>query len=169
MNIPMSRIARLFLLSSLTAFTDVAMADYKAAEKPNVLLIVVDDLNDWIGCLGGHPDSRTPNLDRLAARGTLFSNAHCQGTMWPSPAKNADFKQHMALLLLSMNERVDEASRMILDYCGLGHMTTYVGKPVPKNRPEAMLRAYLMERTHRLLSPEAKAAIEDYAWETLAA
>jgi arylsulfatase A-like enzyme len=43
-----------------------------------VLFVAVDDLNDWIGCLGGHPDALTPNLDRLAARGTLFSNAHCQ-------------------------------------------------------------------------------------------
>ncbi len=35
-------------------------------DKPNVLFIAVDDLNDWIGCLGGHPDVQTPNLDRLA-------------------------------------------------------------------------------------------------------
>ena len=51
------------------------------AERPNVLFIAVDDLNDWVGCLGGHPQTHTPNIDRLAARGTLFTNAHCQGTM----------------------------------------------------------------------------------------
>jgi len=45
--------------------------------KPNVLFIAIDDLNDWIGCLGGHPDVKTPNLDRLAQRGVLFTNAHC--------------------------------------------------------------------------------------------
>lgn len=49
-----------------------------AADKPNVLLIAIDDLNDWIGCLNGHPDAHTPNIDRLAARGVLFTNAHCQ-------------------------------------------------------------------------------------------
>lgn len=49
-----------------------------AAEKPNVLLLSIDDLNDWVGCLGGHPQAITPNIDRLAKRGTLFSNAHCQ-------------------------------------------------------------------------------------------
>ena len=38
-----------------------------AQQKPNVLFFAVDDLNDWIGCLGGHPDSVTPNLDRLAS------------------------------------------------------------------------------------------------------
>ena len=48
-----------------------------AATRPNVLFIAVDDLNDWIGCLGGHPQSKTPNYDRLAARGVLFTNAHC--------------------------------------------------------------------------------------------
>ena len=46
--------------------------------RPNVLLLAVDDLNDWVGALGGHPQAKTPNIDRLAARGTLFANAHCQ-------------------------------------------------------------------------------------------
>ncbi|MBT5020347.1 sulfatase [Planctomicrobium sp.] len=45
----------------------------------NVLFIAVDDLNDWIGCMQGHPQAFTPNIDRLAARGTLFTTAHCQG------------------------------------------------------------------------------------------
>lgn len=40
-------------------------------------MIVVDDMNDWVGCLGGHPDVHTPNIDRLAQRGVLFTNAHC--------------------------------------------------------------------------------------------
>ncbi|MEC7680968.1 MAG: sulfatase-like hydrolase/transferase, partial [Planctomycetota bacterium] len=49
-----------------------------ATERPNILLISIDDLNDWTGCLKGHPQARTPNLDRLAGQGTLFTNAHCQ-------------------------------------------------------------------------------------------
>ena len=49
-----------------------------AEERPNVLLVIVDDLNDWVGCLGGHPDALTPHIDSLASRGTLFVNAHCQ-------------------------------------------------------------------------------------------
>ncbi|HIA04302.1 MAG TPA: choline-sulfatase, partial [Myxococcales bacterium] len=48
-----------------------------AQEKPNVLFISIDDLNDWIGCLDGHPQALTPNIDRLAARGVLFTDAHC--------------------------------------------------------------------------------------------
>ena len=46
-------------------------------DRPNVLFISVDDLNDWIGCLGGHPQAKNPNIDRLAASGVLFTNAHC--------------------------------------------------------------------------------------------
>ncbi len=50
-------------------------------EKPNILLIAVDDLNDWVGCMGGHPQTKTPNIDKLAEMGTLFTNAHCQATV----------------------------------------------------------------------------------------
>ena len=49
-----------------------------AQGQPNVLLISIDDMNDWVSCLGGHPEGHTPNIDRLAKRGTLFTNAHCQ-------------------------------------------------------------------------------------------
>ena len=43
----------------------------------NILFLISDDMNDWIGCLGGHPDAITPNLDRLAERSILFEQAHC--------------------------------------------------------------------------------------------
>ncbi len=48
-----------------------------AEEKPNVLFIAVDDLNDWISPLEGYPGCKTPNLERLAARGMTFKNAYC--------------------------------------------------------------------------------------------
>jgi arylsulfatase A-like enzyme len=51
------------------------------AAKPNILMFAIDDQNDWIGCMGGHPQAKTPNLDKLAARGTLFTNAHCQAPL----------------------------------------------------------------------------------------
>lgn len=50
-------------------------------KKPNILFIAVDDLNDWVGPLGGHPQVKTPNFDRLAAMGTTFTNAHCQSVL----------------------------------------------------------------------------------------
>jgi arylsulfatase A-like enzyme len=51
------------------------------ADQPNVLLIAIDDLNDWVGPLKGHPQVQTPHMDRLAARGTTFLNAHCQSPL----------------------------------------------------------------------------------------
>lgn len=63
-------------LASLLAFpTDLT------AQKPNVLFIAIDDQNDWIGVLGGHPLAKTPHIDRLAQRGTTFVNAHCQAPL----------------------------------------------------------------------------------------
>ncbi len=46
-------------------------------DRPNVLFLSVDDMNDWVGCLGGYPGVKTPNIDKLAARGALFADAHC--------------------------------------------------------------------------------------------
>ncbi len=46
-------------------------------EKQNILFIAIDDQNDWIGCFGGHPQVKTPNIDRLAENGIRFTNAHC--------------------------------------------------------------------------------------------
>ena len=48
-----------------------------AVDRPNVLFISLDDMNDWLGCYEGHPDVKTPNIDRLAERAVLFTNAHC--------------------------------------------------------------------------------------------
>ncbi|MBT6381252.1 MAG: sulfatase-like hydrolase/transferase, partial [Opitutales bacterium] len=64
------------LMAACTGNKETEAAD--EVEKPNVLFIAVDDLNDWIGVLGGHPQAKTPNMDRLASRGVIFSNAHCQ-------------------------------------------------------------------------------------------
>ena len=59
----------------------IALGDEGQKDKPNVLFIAVDDLNDWIGCLGGHPGVKTPNLDRLAASGVLFTRAYCSSPL----------------------------------------------------------------------------------------
>ena len=45
--------------------------------RPNVLLIGIDDLNDWTGFLEGHPQAKTPNLDEFASKSRVFANAHC--------------------------------------------------------------------------------------------
>ena len=54
-----------------------ASAAICAAERPNVLFIAIDDLNDWVGFMDGHPQAQTPNMDALAKRGRNFINAHC--------------------------------------------------------------------------------------------
>ena len=63
----------------------MALSPFASAKtsRPNVLFICADDMNDWVGCLGGREDIQTPNIDRLAARGVLFTNAHC-----PAPLCN---------------------------------------------------------------------------------
>ena len=66
----------------------VATKNESTHNKPNVLFIVIDDLNDWVSHLGGHPQSMTPNIDALASRGVTFLNAH---TVAPAcgPARSA--------------------------------------------------------------------------------
>ena len=49
--------------------------------RPNIVMIAVDDLNDWVEPLGGHPDVKTPVMKRLAERGVTFTNAHCQAPL----------------------------------------------------------------------------------------
>lgn len=73
----------LLLLTSCTlVYCGIQTDDQDASlQRPNVLFIAVDDLNDWLGCMGGHPNAITPNIDRLAKRGVLFSNAHCQAPL----------------------------------------------------------------------------------------
>ncbi|MCG8309052.1 MAG: sulfatase [Cytophagales bacterium] len=58
--------------------------------QPNVLLIIIDDLNDYLGSYGGHPQAKTPNIDKLAAAGTVFTNAHTNSPVC-SPSRNSMF------------------------------------------------------------------------------
>jgi arylsulfatase A-like enzyme len=48
-----------------------------ANDRPSVLIINIDDLNDWNGVLQGHPQAITPNIERLAKRGLTFTRAIC--------------------------------------------------------------------------------------------
>jgi arylsulfatase A-like enzyme len=55
----------------------LCVTSLSAAEKPNVLFIAIDDLNHWVGHLGRHPQTKTPNIDRLAQQGVTFTRAYC--------------------------------------------------------------------------------------------
>ena len=61
-----------------------------AKPQPNVLFLAVDDMNDWIGCMGATPRALTPNIDRLASRGMMFTNAHTAG-VFCAPSRAAIF------------------------------------------------------------------------------
>lgn len=75
----------LILTALLVSATDSVQAQETAPEKttkrPNVLMIAIDDLNDWVEPLGGHPQVKTPAMARLASRGVTFTNAHCQAPL----------------------------------------------------------------------------------------
>jgi arylsulfatase A-like enzyme len=64
--------ALLLILLTATATTSFAM------DRPNVLFMAVDDLNDFPTFAKRYPDAKTPNMDRLAKRGMVFTRAHCQ-------------------------------------------------------------------------------------------
>ena len=59
-------------------------------ERPNVLFIIVDDLNDYVGYLNGHEQSKTPNIDNLSSSSVNFKNAHSNVPVC-QPSRNSLF------------------------------------------------------------------------------
>jgi arylsulfatase A-like enzyme len=85
---------------SFSAAFILGLSSTTADTKPNVLFLAVDDMNDWIGCLAGSapgegPRAITPNLDKLAARGVNFTNAHTAG-VFCAPSRAAIFSGQFA-------------------------------------------------------------------------
>ena len=103
-----------------------------AADRPNVLMIAIDDLNDWVGCLGGHPQAKSPHIDRLAKRGVLFTNAHCQAPIC-NPSRTS--------LMLGMRP---------------SSTGIYVNRPwfrtTPKNKARVTLSQYFAAHGYRTLT-----------------
>ncbi len=79
-----------FLKTTAAGLATAALTGVRAvadeAKRPNVLMIICDDLNDWCACYGGHPQAKTPNIDRLARRGIRFDCAHVQYP-WCGPSR----------------------------------------------------------------------------------
>lgn len=74
---PSFRLASFAIASLVLLFAPAAASTARAPARPNVLFIAVDDLRVNLGCYGD-PVARTPHIDRLAARGTVFTRAYCQ-------------------------------------------------------------------------------------------
>ena len=74
----MNRFACLAAACGFAIVLGTSQASQAPLQKPNVLFIAVDDLNDFPAFAGRYPDAKTPHMDRLARRGMVFANAHCQ-------------------------------------------------------------------------------------------
>jgi len=66
-----------FLFFAFLAWPLAAVED----NRPNVLFIILDDLNDWTGISEGHRNTLTPNIDRLASEGVAFLDAHASSPL----------------------------------------------------------------------------------------
>ena len=65
------------VLWSIFVFAFFSLTANAAEPRPNVLFIAIDDLRDWVGYLGANPQTKTPNINRLAARGVYFTRSYC--------------------------------------------------------------------------------------------
>lgn len=114
---------------------------------PNILLVAVDDLNDFIGGMG-HPDAITPNLDRLIQRGTLFANAQCQAPMCsPSrvaimtglrPSTTGIYGFLDDNLIQDTNEATRKVTMMPQYFKNAGYHTMGVGKIFHEHAPDGL-------------------------------
>jgi arylsulfatase A-like enzyme len=136
-------------LSLLAAF---GIASAQAADKPNVLMIIVDDLNDWIGAMGGHPDTKTPNIDRLAAGGTVFMNAHATAAICgPSrasvftglrPSTSGIYGQLSDKDIKKASAATENVTFMTEYFAEHGYKTMGIGKIFHNGAPEGSIEEY---------------------------
>ena len=112
-----------------------------AADKTNVLFLICDDLNTDLGCYG-HPQVKTPNIDRLAAQGTRFEHAYCQFPLCgPSRASfMAGLYPDQTLIhrnAIYLREHLPNVKTMSQMFRDAGYFATRIGKiyhyNVPKN------------------------------------
>ncbi len=160
----------------LIAFLAASLLPMRAAEKPNVLLICVDDLKPTIGAYGDKL-AKTPHLDRLAARSVLFESAYCNQAVC-SPSRNALMTglrpQTLGIYDLATNFRQSRPDAVTLaqHFQGAGYRTEAMGKifhvghgnsedaaswTVPHVRPKGV--GYALAENNAQITPEQRRAV----------
>ena len=82
LNRSLGLVGLLCLQIAASSTTAPAVGGENSGKPYNVLFVAIDDLNDWVGCLGGNPQVKTPNLDRFARDGGIvFTHAYCPSTV----------------------------------------------------------------------------------------
>lgn len=130
--------SKLFTLSFIALFTFILSINVSGQEKPNVLFIAIDDLNDFVGCMNGSIKAHTPNIDKLAQQGVLFTNAHCQAPICgPSrasimtglyPSTSGNYLQLSDTNIKKGNKTCEKAIFMPDYFEQYGYKTMAVGK-----------------------------------------
>ncbi|MCK4960385.1 MAG: sulfatase-like hydrolase/transferase, partial [Planctomycetes bacterium] len=122
--------------------THAKRSGVKRSDKPNVLFVICDDLNNDIGVYG-HPMVKTPNIDRLAAEGVLFRNAY---TNFPlcGPSRNSFMtglypdQTTIKTLRVLTRSRVPEVVTMSQHFMNHGYTAARVGKIYHYDNPKAI-------------------------------
>lgn len=120
--------------------------------KQNVLMIIVDDLNDWVGVMGGHPNAHTPNIDKLAAEGMLFTNAHATASLCgPSrasvmtglrPSTTGIYGQLSDKNIKLASPATENITFMTEYFAENGYKTMGIGKIFHSGAPEGSIQEY---------------------------
>ncbi len=141
--------AHLAVVALLALVAPATSQEQQQSSPPNVLIISIDDLNDWTGCMGGHPQAKTPNIDRLANRGTLFRNAHCQAPICtPSRASllTGLYPSTTGLYFLQpgleSSEVANKRPNLLRQFAEAGYQTLGAGKFVHGSNEEKYFQEY---------------------------
>lgn len=120
----------LFLFSCCTFFSICNSPQILAADRPNVVLILCDDIRwDALGC-AGHPHVKTPNIDRMAKEGLYFENMFCTTSLC-SPSRASILSglyAHAHGVTNNFTEYPNQLASFPLQLQQAGYETGYIGK-----------------------------------------
>jgi arylsulfatase A-like enzyme len=128
---PVTRAPVAFAALALALVAGFARA---ADARPNVLFIVADDLNHWVGSLQRNPQTKTPNLDRLARLGVNFTHAYCASSIC-NPSRAALLSGQRTATIgvysnghLPWSDYIDERQCLNAHFRAHGYYTAGAGK-----------------------------------------